>query len=535
MARVAAGFIAREFRGIRGRVSVGVLLAVLSFLIYAGTLFTLPQVQYSRHCCEQSSFAAAVSNVIYRTRLGSYYSGVFDYFIKYFEDPLSQTLAKAQAPNGGLPAKPPGAWIPTTLDGNGVGYPLVATAAFRLFGLHAWALPLTMLILMAISTAAFLIRFSGAYTGIVVVNFSALTIMLFTALVWDPAYAVQIPVAGIRYFSLVSVLPVFHILLALLDRPPEQPGTGRRNAVLLTIQTVILALSILVRGSALSLIGAIAVVGLVRAWQYYRRDRARLQPLVFNFAVIGLASLTLLIGIILAVPRQYLTEGRFGTVVWQRVTESLGVHPAWPWPGVNDMFDCKKYVPQGIEAGTSDSNGGCIWFDYVTRHKIPIETLGDKSFGKLYEIALREAFFKIAARYPAEVLETFVYYKAAYIVPSITQSVRFNFEGDQAKALLPKGLRVIPYPQLAIGLLIASVAVVCVFFGFTAVATTELGAVAGVALLLTLFTMPAYLAAWAMPHTAADLLFYCIFYVGLALGAILIGVRAALRRAPTTG
>src|SRR5207253_803746 len=122
---------------------------------------------------------------------------------------------------------------------------------------------------------------------------------------------------------------------------------------------------------------------------------------------VGMSFLAL---IAVLVPPNYLTEGRFGTVIWQRVTESLGVNPAWPFPGANDMFDCRKQVPGGLESGASDNNGGCIWFDYIAKHNIPLETINDKTFGTLYERALREAFFKLAARYPKEVVETFVYY-----------------------------------------------------------------------------------------------------------------------------
>ena len=254
MALVAAGSAGETARGVSRRGSLGVAAAVLSFAIYGCLVLSLPQVRDALHCCEQSSFAAALSNIVYRARLGSMYSGVFDFFIAHFTEPLTQTLALVRTPGAGLPATPPGIWVPTTLDGNGVGYPLVATVAFRLFGLHAWAPPLTMLILMAVSAAAFLRRFYRAHAGVVVLYFSALTAMLFTPLVWDPAYAVNIAVGGIRYFSLVSVLPVFHILLTLFDRSSARPGTRRRDGALLALQTVILVLAILVRGSALALL-----------------------------------------------------------------------------------------------------------------------------------------------------------------------------------------------------------------------------------------------------------------------------------------
>ena len=141
---------------------------------------------------------------------------------------------------------------------------------------------------------------------------------------------------------------------------------------------------------------------------------------------------------------------------------------------------------------------------------------------------MREAFFTIAARYPADVLKTFVYYKPQYIVTSIWRSMRFNFGGDQSRAKDPAGAPVVPYPPLAIGLLFVSLAVALVHFGIGAVSTAELSRIMGVTLLLAAFTLPTYFAVWASPPVAADLLLYCLFGLGLAAGAMLVAVRSAL-------
>ena len=243
--------------------SFGYILALLSFLIYIGTVFVLPQVRNSRYCCEQSSVAAAISNVKYGARLGTLYSGVFDYLIERFDKPLDEALAEAQTPGIGLPAKPAWGLFKTTRDGNGVGYPVVATVAFGLFGMHSWALTLVMLTLMALSAAMLLWRFPGAvYGGVVTLYFTALTVMLFTPLMWA-GYEVNIPVGGIRYFSLVGVLPTFHLLLELLNSHPTPTAIANRKNVLLGVQAALLVLTILVRGSALPLIGLIALVALV--------------------------------------------------------------------------------------------------------------------------------------------------------------------------------------------------------------------------------------------------------------------------------
>src|SRR5262249_38098854 len=158
-------------------------LAIASFLIYAATIFALPQVRDSQYCCEQSSFAAAVSNIAYGSRIGNMYTGVFHIFMTHFIEALPQALKEIVAE---LPAQPPGKLSPTTLDGNGVGCPLVATAAFRLFGFHWWAPVAMMLILMGSSMAAFLRRFPPT---LFTLYFSGLTMMLFTRLVWESGMA----------------------------------------------------------------------------------------------------------------------------------------------------------------------------------------------------------------------------------------------------------------------------------------------------------------------------------------------------------
>jgi hypothetical protein len=507
---------------------LGVALAVFAFVIYACTVLTLPHVRNSLACCEQSGVAAAISNIMYGTPLGSLHSGTFSYLIERLDEPLSQTLEQAQIPGAGLPAIPSGTLYTTTRDGNGVGYPLVATAAFRLFGMHAWALQLTMLLLMALSAAAFLWRFhSVAFAGVVTLYFTALTVMLFTSLVWDPLSQFQIAVGGVRYFSLVGVLPLFHILLTLVDPRPPQRETATRDAVLLALQAAIFLLTVLVRGSTLPQVAGIALVCMVLAWKR-RRKTEQLRALLGKLAVIGLAGVASLSAIAVAVPRDYLTEGRFGPTIWERVTQGLGTNPAWPFAGVTDMFDCKEFMPQGLRRGTSDDNGHCIWFDYVLKHHIPIETAGDKVLGSSYETAMREAFFKIAARYPADVLKTFIYYKPRGMITSISRSMKFNFGGDQSRAMNPAGPGVAPYPSLAVGLLVVSLAVALVHFGIGAVSTAELSRIVAVTLLLAAFTLPTYFAAWAYPPTSADLLLYCLFGLGLAAGAMLVAARSAL-------
>src|SRR5262249_12126648 len=87
----------------------------------------------------------------------------------------------------------------------------------RILGLHTSSLVLSTLLLMAISALAFLWRFYDQRAVIVILYFTSLTVMLFTPLTWNRDYMLNVGIAGIRYFSLVAILPAFHLLVEFAD------------------------------------------------------------------------------------------------------------------------------------------------------------------------------------------------------------------------------------------------------------------------------------------------------------------------------
>jgi hypothetical protein len=124
MAAVSAGPTGGPIRGIFRRPSVVGTLPLLSFVVYACTVFALPQVRNARYSVELSSIAAAVSNVRYGAPLGSLYSGVLDYFIEHLFEPLKQTLEPRTLATR-LPVTPPSELFKTTRDGSGTPTRLV--------------------------------------------------------------------------------------------------------------------------------------------------------------------------------------------------------------------------------------------------------------------------------------------------------------------------------------------------------------------------------------------------------------------------
>jgi hypothetical protein len=95
--------------------------------------------------------------------------------------------------------------------------------------------------------------------------------------------------------------------------------------------------------------------------------------------------------------------------------------------------------------------------------------------------------------------KTYVYFKPLAIIESIKGSLQFKFSGA---------------PPLSIVRLLASVGVAL----FVAATATRIRReMAGVSL-VALFTIPAYIAAYANPATSGDLLLCCLIATSLALG-----------------
>ena len=207
--------------------------------------------------------------------------------------------------------------------------------------------------------------------------------------------------------------------------------------------------------------------------------------------------------LLLLVPRDYVSAGRFTETVWHRVFVSLGVNPEWPFGNVQDMYDCKRYVPEGLVTGTADRNGHCVWWDYALKHGMPPESSGNMTYGRTYDLALREAFFDIARAYPAQTIKAFVYYKPLLLFKSIGENLEFRF----AQALP--------------GLLWLLAASLCNFLAFALIASPvvlsrDMKIVAGATAALAVFITIPYFIVWALPHTSGDLLLYFIFALGLA-------------------
>ena len=526
-------FVAKGISRRRVAVLVRVGLAIGSFVIYAIAALTIidhrvanPVVMTGQRLhvqfeTERTSLAAAVSNVVYRAPIGTIDTGALALFGD-FSKPTRQTLDETrwgEVRTGSL--------LQAAADGNGIGYPVIASLAMRLFGLHLSSLIFALISLMAISTLVFLIRYRDDRLFAVPLYFSSLTIMLFTPLATDPFTATQIPVGGIRYFSLVGILPAMHIFWEIGDPSRFNSKTAIRNLILLGIQVLVVAVVIVVRGSAAYLPGALAAAFLLTLGAY-RRNPAGLRDLLRKGALMAALGAVFVGSFYLWVPEAYKESGRTMGVFWHRVLISLGANPAWPFGNLREAYSsCAPYAPQrfntpqSLVPGIVDWNGRCIWWVYALEHGLtPGETLEEIDGGR-YEMVMKQTFLEIAREYPKEVWETFVYYKPMLIFRSLRRLLNFYLPG-----------KTLGIQSLLLALLLAQAGTLAAFIGSGMPGSSEdrTRLLAGALLLFSVCSLGPLLVAWSNLHTSADLLFYFFAGLGLALAVVIKRIPQFFRR-----
>ncbi len=483
-----------------------VALAALSFFIFVAAALVVHLQQRNEFIPERSSLAAAVSNVVYGAPLGKVYAGVLARFLE-LDVPFEQSMAEAA--RGEIP---PGELLGTTADGNGIGYMTLAAVSTRLFGTNVTAPVIGMFILMGISAFAFIWRFRARNTVVVVLYFSALTVMLFTPLSFVPAYIANFVVGGIRYFSLVGILPAYHLLLECMQTRSWGQLKPGRNLLAMTVQVVILILAILVRNAAFPLVAAIAAAWLVML-VINRRDQFTVARLTNKAAAMVLIAAAFVGILVLSLSKDYLKAGRFSETIWHRVFVSLGMSPEWPFGNLQQVYDCSRYGSYKLMPGTDDTNGICVFEVYAGKHGIPYTVGSNLIYGREYDAALREAFFDILLMYPRETLKTFYYYKPKLILSSLAELAHFRPHGVSLALIV---------------LLIASFTCLVAFAILSPLAATNAYVIAGATALFAAFSTVPYIAVWALPHTSGDLLFFCLFALGLVLTSAIELVRALL-------
>jgi len=492
-----------------------ILLAIASFVIYVSAVVGL-HPDRNNFLAEREAFAAAVSSAVYGAPLGTAYLGVAT-VIHYSDTPLATALEQTAARN-----VTPGTLLQDGgMEGNGIGYIVLATWSMLIFGPHVFSPILLMLGLMGLSGAAFLWRFGDDQAVVVLLYFFALTLLLFTPVVWAPDVALGLPIGGIHYFAVVGTLPAFHLAAEVVDSSALKLAIGRWRFFRLAVQVVILVLAVLTRTSNASLLGAIGLIWLFILWRN-RRDRSRVWRHIGNGAFIAGMAGGFFALIILLLPPNYLGDGRVRGIVWHRVFVGLGLNTAWPFGNLREIYDC-NYDPSlpglALEPGLLDNNGACVWIHYAHTHNLsPREQSGAIDSVALYEAVLRDAFINVVRLYPREVLETYIYYKSPMAYAELKSAVEPYFNLNGYSALL-KGLFVAAFVNLLYFLL--------AFLVTPSAAPDPARSLrfGGMTLLFALFSFPGYFAAWPGTTQTFDLKLYAILAAGAALNTLVAWVK----------
>ena len=480
-------------------------MAIASTLLYVWAALLSDQPRYAQYFGQQYELAAGVSHEVYHAPLGSIYRGVLAGFLDG-ATPVQQALERAVNKN-----IEPGELLKVTQDENGIGYMIFATAAMHIFGPRIYSLLYAFLILLLISSAAFIWRYQDRRLLFVPLYFTSLAILMFTIVGVDPQEVSEIPVSGIRYFSLFAIMPAAHVFLELADMTKSGMRLTARNAALLGVQTLLLMVAIIIRGSPIYLVGAIGLEGLTMM-AAHRHRRAALQNIVSKGAYIGATGAAFIVIFYLSVPGDYKETGRTMVHLWHRVVISLSLNPDWPFGNMREIYDCRESIPQGLARYPMDQIGHCIWLSLGRNRNVATPELIGHIYDREYEAAMRETFFGIASSYPKQVLETFFYYKPSWLLKTMIASLDLYFNRQGLWMVIA---------------FLAQMAVTIIFVvsGTSGAPEREPRPLGRMLALFFAWSLLPQFIAWSSPHTSTDLSLYVFMSIGLILAAVSEGIR----------
>jgi hypothetical protein len=501
-----------------------VAMALLSLLLYAAGLLALRQDREPGWIDEaQGPIPVAVSYLVYGTPFGA----VDDNVMKQFLNPDGTTVQAqlAAAASGSIPRGPVDMYSP---DASGVGMNVFATVAMASFGIAISSLVKLYLVFVGIGVVAFVLRFQDDRLIVVPLYLLVVTVMLI-APIGPAAKAIeQMPFGGQRFFVVAAILPALHIFFELIER--DETATRRRtiaNWLLLFVQASLFAAVLLVRSSAGYMLITLLAVLLWQIWRN-RERRDRLSALAAKTGVVGAAFVLWAAFVAKELPA-YVQNGRALGNVWHRSFVSFTLHPEWPFGNLRQVYDCTRYIPEGLNREHNDRNGHCVWWVYPPNQTRSVNEVMAGVYGAEYEKAMRQAFFYVATHYPRQTVELYVRYKSRRILLLLSEASRSVFA--IARAPVAKVLLAIVAAQ---ALLFVSFAVV-------------LAAVSGAVVDRRLTIVPAFLVAsfiplyiaWANFWTAADtvvLFYFCLalailWLVGFVMTAVSAGKKCSQERA----
>jgi hypothetical protein len=221
----------------------------------------------------------------------------------------------------------------------------------------------------------------------------------------------------------------------------------------------------------------------------------------------------LLLAFTLVTPHAYRVTGRAeAETTWHHVIIGFGANPNWPFGNLADGYrGCWPGKPNdSLVPGLSDFNGGCMWAVYAKQHGLSDNEMGDGLYDRDFNVATREAVFKIVRLYPFQALITFLYYK-----PLLTLHTLASYFDFSVPAAWP--VRVLIVCQIALFVGFAAYNRCCLSF-------RALMPIYSVFALGAITTSGLYVVAYSTLFTTTDLFFHILALICTFIASIVAQV-----------
>jgi hypothetical protein len=507
-----------------GLLNVRTLLALASLTIYVFAVLSLHQSGTNRWYVEfDGSFSNALSNAVACAPLGFVYQPI-DHFLRSLHDPPLENAGVNTLAARKIATTP--RELTLLLDGNGIGYVIFATMAMSLFGPHIHSVVWFFLLLVGASAIIYLGRFRDQRLLLMPATFTVLTLMLITPLATVPAVADQLPIGGVRYFSVAAIIPTLYLIMEFFDarwmqafRPEDASNSYRRwrligRLMLMIIQVCVLVFAYFARASAGGFLMAVVMAALIALW-LDRDNRARIWRDVGKMGVVATTAAVFVTLLIISMPQDYWDRGQILGTFWDRAAESLGISPHWPSSAMRAEFDCtfSKKFPEGLKRGTDDDNKACIW--YAENRGKPEAEIDKDFFGPDYEAGMRHAVVRAFELDPTDVVLTVIWYKPRQLVDTVQKAFDLRNATVHLVALLCAALQCVVFLLFIVsGVMVYEKNLFVQWLAFVA---------------LGIFSIPQYLVAWASLHLCVDIIF-CVLSMVVLMFAVPIESLARLYR-----
>jgi len=374
---------------------------------------------------------------------------------------------------------------------------MMCNLGMKLFGVNTHAIFLFFSLFILISHLAFAWRFHDARFIFAPIILFSLTLMLFTPLVRNDDIASQIAIGMFRYFTLLGMLPVIHVLLELLD---SQKRLNLSMSICLIIQVIIIGLCGFEAKSSAYIFVSIFIFSTTTYFFFLRKNQETSKLFLSKIKNILLTLILFSICFYAIVPRAYIEDHRLTDDFWHRIWISYGSNPTWPFKEINEQY-AGCIIKSGLK--DTDSNGECAWVRYAKKHHL--DPKGKYPYMLTYEIAARDAFFETALNYPMYTLETFLYYKPINIISNLRYDLHYRH--------LLKHTRDFIYLIFSLFILILS----WLFYFSKENFSKNIFFQLGLIILLILSTNTMYIVAWANPFVIAELVLITHIFVIFSL------------------